>query len=1178
MAKDCPFCSVSSSDVVWSSDLAFAIRDRYPVTEGHTLVIPRRHVETYFDASGQEQAELWRAVEAVKAELEATLAPDGYNVGFNVGAAAGQTVMHLHVHVIPRHSGDVDDPRGGVRHVIPGKGNYLAGPRLATGLADPLSPHLFADLDEARHADLAVAFILRSGLARVLPRLEGLLQRPGARVRILTGDYQDVTDPAALRWLLNLQEQTQALGELPGTLELKVFETDPKHPSFHLKTYLLYGRGGGESRTPLAAWVGSSNLSKTALEKGAVEWNLRVVDERAEIQRSFEALFEHPRSRRLTRAWVRAYEARRRPPKPGRSHQLEEGALEAPPDEPEVDVPQPHTIQLEALAELEATREAGNRRGLVVLATGLGKTWLSAFDSARPEFERVLFVAHRDEILRQAMGTFARIRPDETLGLYTGKEKRPDAKVLFASVATLTRAEHLQRFERDAFDYIVVDEFHHASARTYRDLLRRFEPKFMLGLTATPERTDGGDLLGLCHENLVYECGLAEGINRGRLCPFAYFGVPDEVDYDQIPWRSKRFDEQKLSQAVETKSRAQSALDQLRTHGATRTLAFCVSQTHADFMRGYFAEHTDLRVASVHSGEGSDPRQASLEKLESGELDVLFCVDMFNEGLDVPTIDTVLMLRPTESKILWLQQLGRGLRKADGKSHLRVIDYIGNHRVFLNKPEALLGAFGKIVRRRQEIPRILRAQDYELPKGCSVTYDVEALELLERLYPPSKGALLIREWYEEFREVNEQRPTALEAYHCGFNPGALQKTHGSWFGFVEAMGDLDAGQQRVMELDGAFLRELESTAMTRSYKIVLAQALLELGAIPGSATVKALTEAFARIAGRSSALRKDVSSGLDDQKKLEALLRKNPITYWQTSKDDAGRQFFALKGQRFGTGPGVNGAEPEALAEMVGEVLDWRLARYLDEARTGARFKVLRNSSGKPILKIDRAKHELPDGWADVTIDGQPYQANFVKHFVNVVRRANSEKNVLPSLMEGWFGKNAGKPGMTHTVAHDRDPAGGYSWSPADAGGVELGVQVVDEAGGLVDARYRVEERDGSVTIVFMSRGGGRNDEYARGLEFLLGRLGAVGAVIEKIAVESGGTKQLAEGKRVLGLEYPVRVGEVEDLKGLRVEIGKAGARVGRKAGAKGSGNMNKRLRIWVGGVGELALALSPLV
>ena len=206
--------------------------------------------------------------------------------------------------------------------------------------------------------------------------------------------------------------------------------------------------------------------------------------------------------------------------------------------------PEPHDIQKQSLAALTATREAGNSAGLVVLATGLGKTWLSAYDSSRPEFRKVLFVAHRDEILTQAMQTYRRIRPDARLGRYTGTEKLPDADVLFASIQTLGRQQHLDLFSPDSFDYVVVDEFHHAAARTYRRLIDHFTPKFLLGLTTTPERMDGGDLLGLCQENLVFRCDVMAGIRQKLLCPFHYFGVPDEVDYANIPWRNSRFDEE----------------------------------------------------------------------------------------------------------------------------------------------------------------------------------------------------------------------------------------------------------------------------------------------------------------------------------------------------------------------------------------------------------------------------------------------------------------------------------------------------------------------------------------------------------------------------------------------------------------------------------------------------------
>ncbi len=214
-------------------------------------------------------------------------------------------------------------------------------------------------------------------------------------------------------------------------------------------------------------------------------------------------MFARPEVKPLTHAWVDAYERRRRIDTDDRRQVAEVGP------EPPLAIPIPHQIQQQALSALIDTREAGYMAGLVVLATGLGKTWLSAFDTVRDEFKRVLFVAHREEILNQAMQTFRAVRPNDRLGRYAGTDRDIEVDVLFASVQTLGRAEHLGRFAPDAFDYIVVDEFHHAAARTYRALIDHFRPKFLLGLTATPERTDGGDLLGLCQENLVFEAGLA---------------------------------------------------------------------------------------------------------------------------------------------------------------------------------------------------------------------------------------------------------------------------------------------------------------------------------------------------------------------------------------------------------------------------------------------------------------------------------------------------------------------------------------------------------------------------------------------------------------------------------------------------------------------------------------------
>ncbi|MEI7687392.1 MAG: DEAD/DEAH box helicase family protein, partial [Planctomycetota bacterium] len=338
---------------------------------------------------------------------------------------------------------------------------------------------------------------------------------------------------------------------------------------------------------------------------------------------AFEALFGHPKTVALTADWVDAYR-KRRVIVPIRETGVTTTDAAPPP-------PGPHAVQQEALLALQSTRQEGNMAGLVVLATGLGKTWLAAFDTNRNEYRRVLFVAHREEILSQAIETFRRIRPSARLGRYTGAEKTADADILFASIQTLGKSTHLRQFPRDAFDYVVIDEFHHAAAATYRRLIEHFTPGFLLGLTATPERTDGGDLLALCQENLVYRCDLAAGIERGLLCPFRYFGVPDDVDYRNIPWRASRFDEAALTTAVATRKRAENILEQHRKRGGKKTLAFCCSQRHADFMAAFFSER-GLRAVAVHSGPGSGPRAASLEQLEAGDLDIICCVDMFNDG------------------------------------------------------------------------------------------------------------------------------------------------------------------------------------------------------------------------------------------------------------------------------------------------------------------------------------------------------------------------------------------------------------------------------------------------------------------------------------------------------------------------------------------------------------------
>jgi superfamily II DNA or RNA helicase/diadenosine tetraphosphate (Ap4A) HIT family hydrolase len=995
----CPFCEVADVDCIHVSSSVRAFWDAHPVSPGHALIASRRHIPDWFSATAQEQIDVMAAIAKVRETIEKTHNPQGYNLGLNIGVAAGQTVSHLHLHVIPRYTGDVPDPRGGVRFVIPEKAGYLTGMPIdglphARALIegaehDPLLPHLIAHLANADRVDIAVAFAMTSGVRLLAEHLRDVIAR-GGRVRLLTGDYLYATEPEALRRLL----------DLGPALELRIYVTGGT--SFHLKSYICARQSGVGT-----AFVGSSNMSHTALQTG-LEWNYRLVASRdgagyANVTEAFDRVFTHSRTVAVDK-------------------------------ETSVPVPVPHPVQEEALAALRATRTKGEGAGLVVLATGLGKTWLAAFDSEQSGASRVLFVAHREEILDQAMRTFRTIRPGAVLGKYTGTEKHVGADCTFASIQTLGRKAHLNRFSADYFDYIVVDEFHHASAASYRKLLEHFTPTFLLGLTATPDRTDGADLLALCGENLVYRCDLAEGIRRGLLSPFDYYGVPDEVDYEQIPWRSARFDEEALSTAVATTSRADNALEQLGRRGGSKTLAFCVSMRHAEFMKRHFKD-AGKRVAAVHSGPTSDPRTKSLEALQAGELDVLFAVDMFNEGVDLPDVDTILMLRPTESSILWLQQFGRGLRRREGK-RLKVIDYIGNHRLFLTKPRTLFQLEDGDANLSYALKLIDEGRESELlPPGCSVTYELEAKDILRQLLTRTGEPLLA--FYADFRARNGVRPTATEVFHAYLDPKAARRSHGSWFQLVSVMEDLSPNQARAEERVRGFLGMLETTRMTRSFKMVFLLAMIAEGAFPRSVPVAQLVSRVRTIVKRSATLREEFGDAIGSDAALLDFLRTQLVASWVDSRDGTAERYFAFEDDQFKCLLDVPSDLELSATELVRELVEWRLAVYLQRTRqmSGADRIVCRvsHSNGRPLLFLPKGERvdSLPEGWVDVNVEGDSYQAKFAKIAVNVMHRSGEEENVLPDLLRQWFGPSAGQPGTTQQVEFVRT-GGVYVLAPTD--------------------------------------------------------------------------------------------------------------------------------------------------
>ena len=365
--------------------------------------------------------------------------------------------------------------------------------------------------------------------------------------------------------------------------------------------------------------------------------------------------------------------------------------------------------------------------------------------------------------------------------------------MLCASVQTLARAAHLERFAPQHFDYVVIDEFHHAAAATYRRLLGHFAPAFLLGLTATPDRTDQSDILSLCDDNLVFTRNLFEGIQAKLLAPFHYYGILDEsVDYREVPWRNGRFDPEQLSNKLATPgTRAARHPGVAITGSEAHARLLRIDQRMPTTWRRSFRRSASRRRPCTRDQRSAAPRP--LEQLRDGQLSVVFAVDLFNEGVDLPGVDTVMMLRPTESKILCLQQLGRGLRLSDGKQHLVVLDFIGNHRSFLQKPQALFGV-GATYKALAAFARKAEQGRLELPDGCYVNYDLKIIEFLKSL--DSAGT---QKDYEALRASLGRRPTLAEFYRSGASVQAMRQQHGSWFELVESMGDLQEEEVRAMK-------------------------------------------------------------------------------------------------------------------------------------------------------------------------------------------------------------------------------------------------------------------------------------------------------------------------------------------------------------------------------------------
>jgi len=562
-----------------------------------------------------------------------------------------------------------------------------------------------AEIASADRIDLIMAFIRRSGIRPLRDKLRRHVER-GGRLRVLTTTYTGSTEAAALDWL----------EEMGADVRISYDATSTR---LHAKAWLFHRASGFST-----AYVGSSNLTRWAQATG-LEWNVRISGARnrsiiEKVGAVFDSYWEEADFEPYDRDRFAAAVDRERPD----TERLVLSPTEV----------RPYPFQERLLEEIQLSRERGWHRNLLVSATGTGKTVMAALDyqrlrSALPR-ARLLFVAHREEILRQSRNTFRHALRDASFGeLWVGGRRPEEYEHVFASIQSLN-ASGVDAIPPDHFDVVIVDEFHHAAAASYTRLLERLEPRELLGLTATPERSDGLPVLHWFGDRIAAELRLWDAIDQHRLTPFAYYGIADDLDLRDIPWRRGRgYDERALTDVITgTDVWARSVLHQVIEHFGDppefRALGFCVGVDHARYMARVFNQHGVPAVA-VTGQTDDDERKRALRDLERGDVRVVFAVDLFNEGVDVPTVDALLMLRPTESPLLFLQQLGRGLRKAEGKAVCTVLDFVGHHRKefrYDRRFRALLGGT------RTDVIRQIEQGFPFLPAGCHMELDRVASE------------------------------------------------------------------------------------------------------------------------------------------------------------------------------------------------------------------------------------------------------------------------------------------------------------------------------------------------------------------------------------------------------------------------------------------------------------------
>ena len=793
-----------------------------------------------------------------------------------------------------------------------------------TGHNDHLYKHIQQSIHTATSMDIIVSFLMESGVKLIQKDLEEIKDK-NIPIRILTGNYLNITQPSALYLLKDI---------LGDKVDLR-FYNDTKR-SFHAKAYIFEKDNEGE------IFIGSSNLSRSAWTSG-IEWNYRI-DKKTNFEdfNYFKTMFEDlflnhsiivndEELERYSKTWKRPkIYSNINNKKEDINYVYEENR-----NSNITSMFEPRGAQIEALYELKKTRLDGNDKALVVAATGIGKTYLAAFDSR--EFNRVLFVAHREEILKQAYESFANVRTDKWLSVMADEEKlvadkeeilehkvnnkttqayeynmgffmnsTKDTKkdIIFASVQSLGKERYLNEryFDKDYFDYIVVDEFHHAVSKNYQNIINYFNPKFMLGLTATPDRLDNKDVFSICDYNTVYEATLKTAIDKGWLVPFRYYGIYDEsVNYDKVEYKNGKYNEKELEKALSVNNRAELILKHYKKYKSTRALGFCTSKSHAEFMAKYFNENgvPSCAVYSSNEGEYNEERSIALKKLRDEDINVIFSVDMFNEGLDIKSIDMVMFLRPTESPTVFLQQLGRGLRKDKNKKYLNVLDFIGNFKKANLVPYLLTGE-SKI--RESNTTTIPSEEDY--PEDCFIDFDFRLIDIFEKIKKANQKIedKIIEEYYR-IKEYLGHTPLRTEMFtymdedlYSNLKKKSKLNIFRDYISFLNKINEYEDTLKDT--LGHEFIKFIETTSMSKTYKLPVLLAFYNNGNMKLKINDEDLYKSFKEFYSKGSNgvdMLKDKSTSKFktwDKKEYVKLARKNPVHFLCKSSSE----FFYLDG------------------------------------------------------------------------------------------------------------------------------------------------------------------------------------------------------------------------------------------------------------------------------------------